>query len=93
MASKSRTSSQRIGGGRLALTGALAAVIFYIVCWVGALLPLGLAPHMYLQLFTGAEPTSGAGLMTGVFWSLAFGLIGGTLFASIFNALAFLDRR
>jgi hypothetical protein len=48
---------------------------------------------MYLQLFTGAEPTSGAGLMTGVFWSLAFGLIGGSLFASIFNALAFLDRR
>lgn len=93
MASSSAITAQRVGVLRLALTGGLAAVIFYVICWVGALMPLGPAPHMYLQLFTSAEPTSGAALATGAFWSLAFGVIGGALFASIFNALAFLDRR
>ena len=78
---------------RLALTGALAAAIFFVLCWIGAQLPIGPATHMYLKLFTNADLSSGLALAEGVCWSTAFGLIAGTLIALIYNALAFLDRR
>lgn len=85
--------SHRLGVLRFALTGALAAAIFYAVCWVGAQLPIGPATHMYLQLFTKAELSSGIALIEGICWSISFGLIAGALIAVIYNALAFLDRR
>ena len=90
-----RTSgvTQRIGVARLALTGALAAAIFYLLCWVGAQLPIGPATHMYLQLFTNAELSSTTALIQGLCWSVAFGLIAGGLIALIYNALASLERR
>lgn len=84
---------RQLGVARLAVTGALAALVFYVLCWIGALLPLGYVPHMYLQLFTSAEISSGAALIEGGFWSIAFGLIGGALIAFFYNAMAFLERR
>ena len=77
---------------RFALTGALAAAIFYVICWLGAFLPIGPATHMYLKLFTSADINSGLSLVQGLCWSLAFGLIAGALIASIYNLLAPLDR-
>ena len=82
-----------IGAQRLAVTGALAAGLFYILCWIGAQLPLGPATHGYLTLFTNAEITTGRALVEGLIWSVAFGLIAGGLIALIYNALSFLDRR
>ena len=82
-----------LGVMRFALTGALAAAIFVLFCWVGALLPIGPATHMYLRLFTNAELSSITALIEGVCWSIGFGLIAGALIAVIYNALAFLDRR
>lgn len=73
---------------RFALTGALAAAIFYAICWLGAFLPIGPATHMYLKLFTSADVNSGVALVQGLCWSLGFGLIAGTLIASIYNLLA-----
>ena len=92
------TTSDTNGSGRsahvlrLALTGALAAGIFYLVCWLGAFLPIGPATHMYLALFTSAEITSSLALVQGLCWSLVFGLIAGGLIAFIYNLLAPLDR-
>ena len=77
---------------RFALTGALAAAIFYAICWLGAFLPIGPATHMYLKLFTSADINSGLALVQGLCWSLGFGLIVGALIASIYNLLAPLDR-
>lgn len=87
------THSHRLGVLRLSLTGALAAGIFYVLCWSGARLEFGAATHRYLSLFTDAEISSGGALVEGVCWSIAFGLIAGALVALIYNALAFLDRR
>ena len=78
---------------RSALTGALAAGVFFVFCWVGAFLPIGRATHMYLALFTSAEINSSLALVQGLCWSLGFGLIAGTLIAFIYNLLAPLDRR
>lgn len=85
--------SHRLGLLRLSLTGALAAAVFYLFCWIGAQLPIGPATHMYLRLFTNAELSSGLALIEGVCWSIGFGLIAGALIAVIYNALAFLDRQ
>lgn len=84
---------RRIGMQRLAVTGALAAGTFYVLCWIGAQLPIGPATHAYLTLFTNAEITTVRALVEGLIWSVAFGLIAGGLIAAIYNALAFLDRR
>lgn len=84
---------ERIGVARLAITGALAAAIFYLLCWIGAQFPIGPATHMYLQLFTNADLSSTTALIQGLCWSVAFGLIAGGLIALIYNALASLERR
>ena len=84
---------RKLGVARFAATGALTALAFYILCWIGALLPLGYVSHMYLQLFTSADVTSIVALAEGGFWSLVFGLVAGALIALFFNAFAFLDRR
>lgn len=93
LANDSAHHSHRLGVLRIALTWALAAAIFHALCWVGAQLPIGPATHMYLELFTKAELSSGLALIQGVCWSIAFGLIAGALIAVIYNALAFLDQR
>ena len=77
---------------RLALTGAMAAGVFYVICWLGAFLPIGPATHMYLKLFTNAEINSSVALVQGLCWSIAFGLIAGALIAFAYNLLAPLDR-
>lgn len=84
---------RKLGVARLAVTGALAAATFYVLCWIGALTITGPASHMYVQLFTNAEVSSGAALLEGVLWSIVFGLIAGALIALIYNAFAFLDRK
>ena len=89
---ESNGSGRRANVLRFALTGALAAGIFYVICWLGAFLPIGPATHMYLTLFTSAEISSSLALVQGLCWSLAFGLIAGALIAFIYNLLAPLDR-
>jgi hypothetical protein len=87
-------SIRRIGVRRLSLTGAIVAGLFYSLCWAGALiLPVGPASHMYLQLFTSAEISSGTALLQGLLWSVVFGLLIGALFAFVYNLLSSLERK
>ena len=84
--------SRRFGVLRLALTGAIAAPLFYLFCWIGALLPVSPGTHMYLQLFTAAPINSATALAQGICWSFAFGLITGGLVAVVYNLLAPIER-
>lgn len=77
---------------RFSLTGAISAGAFFVFCWIGALLPIGPATHMYLRLFTNADITSGQALLQGTLWSVGFGLITGVLLSVVYRATAFLDR-
>jgi len=77
---------------RLVATSALAAAVFYVLCWIGALTITGPASHMYVQLFTNAEATSGVALLEGVIWSITFWLVA-ALIALFYNAFALLDRK
>lgn len=86
------TTSRKLAVVRVAVAAAVAAAGFYVLCWLGAFLPIGPATHLYLQLFTTAPPTSVLALVQGLCWSLAFGLIAGGLFSLAYNAFASLDR-
>ena len=85
--------SHKLSVKRLAATGALVTGVFYIFCWIGAQLPIGPATHQYLRLFTNADLSAGRSLLEGTAWSVAFGLIAGSLAAVFYNALGSLDRR
>ena len=78
---------------RSAATGAIVAGIFFVLCWIGAYLPIGPATHLYLRLFTSAEISSWTALGEGVCWSILFGAIGGALIAWVHNQLAPTERR
>jgi hypothetical protein len=82
-----------LGVVRLAVTGALAAAIFFILCWIGAAIGLGPATHGYIGLFTDAPMASTTALVIGTCWSFVFGLVAGGLIALLYNLLATLDRR
>jgi hypothetical protein len=84
---------EQVNVSRIALTGAAAAAIFYMLCWLGAILSLGPLSHMYLQLFTVAEMTSASALLQGTLWSFVFGLVAAGLFAIVYNILVPLERR
>lgn len=87
------SSVLRLGVARVALTTALAATAFLLLCWIGALLGLGPATHMYIQLYSAAAVTSATALLVGLCWSLVGGGVAGALFAWIYNLLAPLDPR
>ena len=78
---------------RSALAGAMASGVFFLLCWLGAFLPIGPATHMYLQLFTNAELTSALALGQGFCWSVIFGFVAGALIALCHNLLAVFDGR
>ena len=92
MATTASEGGRKLSVVRLALTGAIAAGIFFLLCWVGAFLPIGPATHAYIQLFTNAEMGTALALVQGLCWSLVFGLVAGTLVALVYNALGALDR-
>jgi len=77
---------------RLLVTGALTAVIAFVLCWLGTLVPFSSPTHAYISLFTTAPVQSAAALVEGGLWSVLFGGLVGGLFAIIYNACAVLDR-
>ena len=91
-ASESKAAS-KVGVVRFALTGAIASGVFFLLCWVGMFLPFGAASHMYIQLFTQAEITSGLALAQGLCWSVIFGAVAGLLISVTYNALSVFDAR
>lgn len=85
--------SRRLNISRVALTTAFTAIAFITLCWLGARIGIGPLTHMYIQLFSPADVASGLSLLIGLCWSLVGGLIGGGLFAWIYNLLGPLDAR
>ena len=84
--------SRNVSVPLFAATGAIAAAIFFALCWLAVYLPLDGPTHMYLQLFTPAEAGPVAALAQGLCWSLVFGAVAGGLIAIVFNVLTYLTR-
>ena len=81
---------RKVSVRRFAVTGALTAAIFFVICWLGAFIP-GTPGHMYQQLFTTVQPSSVVALIQGVCVSLVVGLVFGVLISVIYNALAIIE--
>ena len=87
------SSARRLGVLRVGSAAALTAGLFILLCWIGARIGIGPLTHMYIQLFTGENVSSGLALIIGLCWSLAGGFVVGGLFAWIYNLLAPIDQR
>ena len=93
LASETTVSSHKVGLIRFALTGALASITFFVICWLGAVLGIKIVTHMYIELFTYAEMGSGLALLQGTCLSFVSGLVVGGLIAFFYNLLAPVDAR
>ena len=85
-------AAHTLGVLRLAATGAVASGLFFILCWIGAIVSVTGASHMYIALFTSADVASASALGEGLCWSLLFGLVAGSLVAFFYNVFDILDR-
>lgn len=71
------------------VSASLAFVVLFVVCGVAQLLGSGLqVTHMWMSLFTAAPIGSVQAWLEGLFFSLAFGIVTGSIFASVHNAVA-----
>ena len=93
LANKAGFVSGKVGVMRFALTGALASITFFVICWLGAVLGIKIVTHMYIELFTYAEVSSGLAMLQGTCLSFLFGLVVGGLIAFFYNLLALVDAR
>jgi len=93
LATETRAGSDKVGIIRFALTGALASITVFAICWLGAALGIKLVTHMYIGLFTDAEMSSGLALLQGACLAFLSGLVGGGLIAFFYNLLGWSDGR
>lgn len=78
---------------RAGFAAAATAFAFLLLCWIGGAIGIGPASHMLIQMFSGFDAMSVSALLVGLCWALVGGFVAGSLFAVMFNSLAFLDRR
>ncbi len=83
----------RLSLPRFALTGALTALILFVLCWLAS--QVGNLPltHMWIGLFTPDPLSSSSALITGGLSSFGAGAVLGAVIAIIYNALGSLERR
>ena len=87
-----RTSYRRLNALRVTVATSLAAVVFLVLCWIGARIGFGPGTHAYISLFSNADVTSVTALLLGICWSFFGGAVIGVIYALIYNALAPLER-
>lgn len=87
-----RAPSRRLNVLRVTAATSLAAVVFLILCWIGARIGFGPGTHMFVAMYSDADVTSATALFAGICWSFLGGAIIGVLYAAIYNLLAPLER-
>ena len=87
-----RTSYRRLNVLRVTMATSLAAIVFLLLCWIGARIGFGPATHGYISMFSDADVTSLPALLLGICWSFFGGAVIGAIYALIYNALAPLER-
>ena len=85
-------SHARLNVLRVTAATSVAAVLFLILCWIGARIGLGPGTHMFVSMFSNAGVTSATALFAGICWSFLGGALIGAIYASVYNAFAALDR-
>lgn len=82
---KNRTLS--LLGSAIALS--LALIVLFVICALAELVAPGLqVTHAWVSLFTLAPIASPQAWLEGLFFSLAFGIVAGSIFAAVHNGVA-----
>lgn len=72
-----------------AIATGLALVVLFAICGIAQLLGSGLqVTHMWMSLFTASPIGSPQAWIEGLFFSLALGIVTGSIFAAVHNAVA-----
>lgn len=72
-----------------AIALSLALIALFVICAIVQFFAPGLqATHAWVSLFTLAPVTSPQAWLEGIFFSLAFGIVAGSIFAAVHNAVA-----
>lgn len=77
----------RLSVNRLAMTGALATALLFVLCWIAGVLGF-VGSHAFIALFTLAPVLSVTALCIGMLSAAVFGGIGGAAIALFYNVLA-----
>lgn len=73
----------------LAIAASVALIVLFVACaLVGVLFPSLQATHAWVALFTLAPVTSPQAWLEGIFFSLVFGVVTGSIIATVHNAVA-----
>lgn len=73
----------------LAIAASVALIVLFVLCsLVGVLFPNLQVTHAWVGLFTLAPVTSPQAWLEGIFFSLAFGIVTGSIVAAVHNAVA-----
>lgn len=72
-----------------AIALSIALIVLFVICGIIQLVaPTLQATHAWVGLFTLAPISSPQAWMEGIFFSVAFGTVGGSIFAAVHNAVA-----
>ncbi|MDP1731865.1 MAG: hypothetical protein Q8L54_11975 [Devosia sp.] len=72
-----------------AIALSVALIVLFAICAIVQLVAPSLqATHAWVGLFTLAPVTSPQAWLEGIFFSIAFGIVGGSIFAAVHNAVA-----
>ncbi len=73
----------------LAIAASVALIVLFVLCaLVGVLFPNLQVTHAWVGLFTLAPVTSPQAWLEGIFFSLVFGIVAGSIVAAVHNAVA-----
>lgn len=73
----------------LAIAASVALIVLFVLCaLVGLLFPSLQATHAWVALFTLAPVASAQAWFEGIFFSLVFGVVTGSIVAAVHNAVA-----
>lgn len=72
----------------LAIAASVASIVFVLCALVGVLMPNLQATHAWVALFTLAPMTSPQAWLEGIFFSLVFGIVTGSIVAAVHNVAA-----
>jgi hypothetical protein len=89
---KPKVSDRTLSTRQVAMTLALVAAAFFILCWSAGPLP-GSVTLNYVRLFTNAESGSSGALIEGIVWSVLAGYAIGAVAAVTYNMLGSVRRR
>jgi hypothetical protein len=70
---------------RLTRTGAITAVLVFVLCWVGASAPFSSPTHAYISLFTPADVKSVSARVESGIWPFLFGALSAAVVGLLSN--------